>query len=103
MKKASRGSHYELIKDSLSRICHNDVEIIFQTMPPFTWHFGGQRYQNLFIDPDEIVEFCLQTNMRICLDISHSKLACNHFKWSFRNFSAKYCHTLHICIADASG
>ena len=43
------------------------VEIVAQTMPSFPWHFGGQAFHNLFMDLDEIVQFCSANNMRICL------------------------------------
>jgi N-acetylneuraminate synthase len=99
-----RKKMYQLIKDSLSQIDTDGVEIIAQTMPPFPWHFGGQSYHNLFMNPNEIVEFCKENNLRICLDVSHSKLACNYFKWDFDNFikvTAPY--TAHIHIVDAKG
>lgn len=64
----------------------------------------GQRYQNLFMDPDEIVTFCREHGYRVCLDTSHSKLACNHYRWSFSEFLRKVGpYTAHIHIADASG
>jgi N-acetylneuraminate synthase len=73
-------------------------------MPPFPWHFGGQRYQNLFMDPDETAEFCVTNGYRVCFDTSHSKLACNHHHWSFSNFVATVGPvTAHLHIADASG
>ena len=38
--------------ESLQQIKTSDeVEIIPQTMPPFPWHFGGQRYHNLLSTP----------------------------------------------------
>ena len=39
---------YERIGDALSSVDSDGVEIIPQTMPPFPWHFGGQRFHNLF-------------------------------------------------------
>ena len=66
---------YAQLDDSLKKLDSEGVELIPQTMPPFPWHFGGQRYHNLFVSADEIVEFCQKHNMRICLDVSHSKLA----------------------------
>lgn len=104
MAIAERNSRYDLIADSLSRLDLSAVEIIPQTMPPFPWHFGGQRFQNLFIDADEIVKFCKSYNLNICLDISHSKLACNHFDWNL----SKYLKTVgpyisHMHLADAEG
>jgi N-acetylneuraminate synthase len=104
LEKAERQERYALILDSLSRIDLCDVEIIPQTMPPFPWHFGGQRYQNLFMDPDETAAFCASHDFRICLDISHSKLACNHHHWSFSEFLSKVGpYISHLHVADASG
>jgi sialic acid synthase SpsE/sugar phosphate isomerase/epimerase len=101
---SGRQKRYDLILDSFSKLDQEGVELIPQTMPPFPWHFGGQRFQNLFMDPTEIVDFCKKHNYRICLDISHSKLACNHYKWSFKNFIesvAPFTALLHI--VDATG
>ena len=104
LEKIDRAERYEMILDSLSKINLDGVEIIPQTMPPFPWHFGGQRYQNLFIDPDEIAEFCVNNDFRVCLDTSHSKLACNYYHWSFSEFIKKVGpHTAHLHIVDASG
>ena len=95
---------YGLLIDSLSALDTDEVEIIPQTMPPFPWHFGGQRYHNLFVDPGDTVEFCQSQNYRICLDVSHSKLACNHHKWSFKEFVRQVGnYTAHLHIADAEG
>ena len=101
---SSKSQLYELLVDSLSALDTDEVEIIPQTMPPFPWHFGGQRYHNLFVDPQDTVEFCQAQNYRICLDVSHSKLACNHHKWSFKEFVQQVGHyTAHLHIADAEG
>lgn len=99
-----RKKYYDLLCKSLSELDREGVELIPQSMPPFPWHFGGQRYQNLFMDPDEIASFCSTNNVRICLDVSHSKLACNYFKWSF----SKYIEAVgrfvpHLHIVDAEG
>jgi sialic acid synthase SpsE/sugar phosphate isomerase/epimerase len=95
---------YSLLLDSLSKLDMNGVEIIPQTMPPFPWHFGGQRYHNLFVDTEDIAEFCRNNNYRVCLDTSHSKLACNHHKLSFKEFIEQVGpYTAHLHIADAEG
>lgn len=104
LPQARRAQYYDAILDSLSRIDLRDVEIIPQTMPPFPWHFGGQRFQNLFVDGAETRRFCDENGMRMCLDVSHSKLACNHFKWSFDEFMRTVAPvSTHLHIADASG
>lgn len=102
--EGNRAKLYEAIAESLSKVDQNGVEIIPQTMPPFPWHFGGQRYHNLLMMPDDIVDFCERYGYRICLDISHSQLTCNHFGLSFQDFLysvGKYAGHLHI--ADAEG
>ena len=91
--------------DSVEQInTAGEVEIIPQTMPPFPWHFGGQRYHNLFVDTAFIQEFCEETGMRVCLDASHSKLACTHLNASFSGFlKAILPFTAHLHLADAKG
>ena len=42
-------NYYERFSNSLSKLDLAGVELIPQTMAPFPWHFGGQRYQNLFV------------------------------------------------------
>jgi N-acetylneuraminate synthase len=95
---------YKILANSLSQLDQEGVEIIPQTMPPFPWHFGGQRYHNLLVDPQQTANFCREYDYRICLDISHSKLACNHHKWSFKHFIEQVgCHVAHLHIADSEG
>lgn len=87
---------------SLKTLQSPDVEILIQTMPPFPWHFGGQRFHNLFVNPDQISNFCHEHQMRICFDISHTKLACNNLKYDFKQ-AIEMLHPItgHYHIADA--
>ena len=104
LPKAERAALYERVQQSLVEIDAEGVEIIPQTMPPFPWHFGGQSYHNLFMDPDEIVAFCRTNDMRVCLDVSHSQLACNEHDWSMTTFCEKVGPvTAHLHIVDARG
>jgi len=97
-------SYYEQFFKSLSELDTNGVEIIPQTMAPFPWHFGGQRYQNIFVHEDEIIHYCKKFNIRICFDVSHSMLTCNHFKKDFYKFADKVApYTAHIHMGDSSG
>ena len=101
---SDRQKFYDLALESLSKLDQEGVELIPQTMPPFPWHFGGQRFHNLFVDATEIAGFCQSNNYRVCLDISHSKLACNHHKWSFKKFIETVGpHSAMLHIVDASG
>jgi N-acetylneuraminate synthase len=95
---------YDRLKESLTQLDMEGVEVIPQTMPPFPWHFGGQQFHNLFVDAESIRSFCLEMKMRVCLDVSHSKLACNHRKESFSEFLRKVLpYTAHLHVADAKG
>lgn len=96
--------YHARLKESMAALDREGVEIIPQTMPPFPWHFGGQRYHNLFLDADAIVTSCRELELRICLDLSHSKLTCNHDHASFQEFLQKVGpYTAHMHLADAQG
>lgn len=104
MPASRRDHYYRLVAESLGQLDCEGVEIIPQTMPPFPWHFGGQRYHNLFVDADDIVSFCRKHGYRVCLDISHSKLACNYYHWSLKDFVERVGpYTAHLHIVDAEG
>ena len=96
--------YYERFYESLDMLKKDKVEIIPQTMAPFPWHFGGQRLQNLFVTPDEIIENCKKHKIRICLDVSHSMLTCNHLNLNFYDFVEEILpYTAHIHMGDAKG
>lgn len=104
MPLSARGPLYDLIAESLAQVNQTGVEIIPQTMPPFPWHFGGQRFHNLFMSADEIVTFCARHGYRVCLDISHSQLMCTYFKESFKDFLERVGpYSAHLHIVDAEG
>jgi sialic acid synthase SpsE/sugar phosphate isomerase/epimerase len=99
-----RPAMYERVAKALEQVDLGKVHLAIQTMPPFPWHFGGQSFHNLFIDPDEIVEFCNHTGHHICLDVSHSMMACNYYKWDFGDFLKKVLpYTIHMHVVDAKG
>jgi N-acetylneuraminate synthase len=99
-----KGEYYARFKASLDGLDMEGVEIIPQTMAPFPWHFGGQRYQNLFVSHKEIARYCSEYGLRICFDVSHSRLTCNHFGIDFYQFAETVApFTAHIHMGDASG
>src|SRR3954454_8133478 len=95
---------YRIFAASLAELDLDSVELIPQTMAPFPWHFGGQRHQNIFIFPDESAAFCARHDLRMCVDISHTKLAANHFGFDFAEGLAQLGpHTAHLHFGDAKG
>jgi sialic acid synthase SpsE/sugar phosphate isomerase/epimerase len=100
----ARAALYDRVVAALDEVDLSPVQLAIQTMPPFPWHFGGQSHHNLFVDPDEIVAFCQRTGHKICLDISHSMMACNYYQWDFSEFLKKVLpHTIHLHVVDAKG
>ena len=97
-------SYYQRFFESINKLDLEGVELIPQNMAPFPWHFGGQRYQNMFISAHEIVKYCELFDLRICFDISHCMLACNHFGYDLYEFTEKVApYIAHLHIGDASG
>lgn len=91
-------------ENSLKEISSADIEILPQTMPPFPWHFGGQNFHNLFVSSESIVECCKRFKLKVCFDLSHSKLACNHLTESFIHFTEQVLpYSTHLHISDAKG
>ena len=104
IEELQKNAYYERFFGSLKQLDLAGVELIPQTMAPFPWHFGGQRYQNIFVLPEEILYWCNKYQMRICFDISHSALMCNHFKLNFYDFAkAIGPFSAHLHLGDASG
>lgn len=100
----ARAVLYDRVAKVLEQVELSPVQLAIQTMPPFPWHFGGQSYHNLFIDPDEIAGFCQRTGHHICLDVSHSMMACNYYQWDFSEFLKKVLpYTIHLHVVDAKG
>jgi N-acetylneuraminate synthase len=100
----ARAALYELVIDSLEQVDLTSVKLAIQTMPPFPWHFGGQSHHNLFVDPDEIAAFCERTGHHVCLDVSHSMMACTYYQWTFGEFLRKVLpYTIHLHVVDAKG
>lgn len=94
--------YYERFAKSLKELDMEGVELIPQTMAPFPWHFGGQRYQNIFVQAEEIVEWCSRLGLRMCFDVSHSRLTCNHMGLDFYDFAARIATvTAHLHLGDA--
>lgn len=99
-----KAERYRIFAQSLTELDMDGVELTPQTMAPFPWHFGGQRHQNIFIFPDESAAFCAEHDLRMCVDISHTKLAANHFGFDFAQGLAQLGpHTAHLHFGDAKG
>ena len=94
-----------MLKNVFKNIDLDGIQLAIQTMPPYPWHFGGQSFHNLFVDPKEISDFCRNNeDIKICLDISHSMMACNYYGWELDEFLEEVLpYTVHMHIVDALG
>lgn len=99
-----RATLYERFYASCAQVNFGKTELIPQNMAPFPWHFGGQRHQNIFMMPQELAEQARLHNMRLCLDLSHLQMTCNHFRLDFQaSLELLLPHSAHLHVADASG
>ncbi len=96
---------YDNLAQAMELLRHEEgVELLLENLPPFPWYFGGQWYGNVFMDPQEIADFCQAHGGRICFDLSHATLWCNHVG----GVITEYIQTVkpwitHLHIADSSG
>ena len=104
VSKDKRRIYYDRFNEVVSRIDFGSTELIPQNMAPLPWHFGGQRYQNIFMYPDEILDQAKASGMRICLDVSHLSMTCTYFGLNFLYALEKLLPvSIHLHIADAKG
>ncbi|MDP4062065.1 hypothetical protein RBLE17_18220 [Rhodobacteraceae bacterium LE17] len=95
---------YQRVARAYAELASPQIELLIQTMPPFPWHFGGQRYHNLFCEPGQILDFHNKTGARLCLDVSHTCMSATHFGFDFY----EACEVLaplspHMHVVDAYG
>ena len=101
---SERKAMYDRVIESLRSLDLEGVRLLAQTLPPFPWYLGGQRHCNLFVDAVETAQFSTASGVGICLDLAHTKLACNAAKSSFHEALATLLpHTAHLHIVDAAG
>jgi N-acetylneuraminate synthase len=104
IKFSERGRLYERVNAAISEIDCGEVLLLAQTLPPFPWYLGGQRFCNLFVDPEETANFAKEYGVYLCLDVSHTKLACNFLGKSFSEAIELLAPvSKHFHLVDASG
>ena len=99
-----RAELYARFYDACRRIKWGRTELIPQNMAPFPWHFGGQRHQNIFMMPEELAYQAKTHRLRLCLDLAHLQMTCNHFRLDFqRALELLLPYTAHLHVSDAAG
>lgn len=104
VEDVKKAGMYSRIEESLALIDLSGIELSIQTMPPYPWHFGGQSHHNLFVRAEEIAQFCKKTGFKICMDVSHTMMACNYHDdnlYQFMEEVSEYINYFHV--VDAKG
>jgi N-acetylneuraminate synthase len=100
----SRPELYARFYNASQQVNWGRTELIPQNMAPFPWHFGGQRYQNIFMMPSELVEQAQTNGLKLCLDLAHLQMTCNYFKLDFQaSLNMLLPYSAHFHVADAAG
>lgn len=99
-----RDELYARFHDACQQIQWGRTELIPQNMAPFPWHFGGQRHQNIFMMPQELAQQAKIYGLRLCLDMAHLQMTCNHFGLDFQSaLEMLLPYTAHLHVSDAAG
>ena len=95
---------YARVAAGLDRVDDSGVRLACQTLPPFPWYMGGQLYCNLFVRARDTAEFAERHGRRLCLDVSHSKLAATFLGQPFSEAVELLApHSAHLHLVDAVG
>ncbi len=95
---------YARVAAGLDRIDDSGVRLCAQTLPPYPWYMGGQLYCNLFVGADDTAAWAERYGRRLCLDVSHSKLAANFRGQAFSDAIDLLAPLAdHLHLVDATG
>lgn len=91
----------------INQVCSDrGIHFLPQTMPPFPWHFGGQGYHRLFVNPQDMIDIQNWSDIKFCMDVSHTFMSCSHLNISFYDAIdqvSRYFNYLHIADAIYPG
>ena len=95
---------YRRVAEGLKLAQTDRVNFLIQTMPPFPWHFGGQSFHNLFVDPFETRDFCQGHGFDVCFDVAHSAMAAHFLDLDIMTWIDTLDRFVkHLHISDALG
>lgn len=99
-----RAKLLERATQAMRRLSYDGITMLPENLPPFAWYFSGQWFHNVFMDAQEMVDFCKNLGLKMCFDTAHSKLYCN---WAGKDYY-EYVKTVaphvdHVHVADAAG
>jgi sialic acid synthase SpsE/endonuclease IV len=103
-KKININKALKNLHNNFKSIDFGEIVPVVQTMPPFPFHLGGRRFHNLFVNSEDINLWKSISGLDVCLDISHTMLACNYNNISLVDFIKKIegCFS-YVHLSDAIG
>lgn len=95
---------YSELAAFISEVAERDsINILPQWLPRIAWYFGGAEELDMFCGADDI-EYVLEHEFGLCLDISHLILSANFAKQDWKVWYDRLIGSAkHIHLADASG
>ncbi len=94
----------ESIEKILSQVDSTRYVSTIENMPQF-YRYKNELYTaNIFKKKDEITRLLEHLQIKLCLDLSHAKLYCNHASLDFYDYIRSLSpYTVHIHASDARG
>ena len=53
------------------------INFLMENMPPYAWFFGGRWNSNVFLDANDMLQYCKKLDLKVCYDLCHAQLYCN--------------------------
>ena len=92
------------VLEAVNSLEHNKVNLLLENMPPYAWFYGGRWNFNMFLEAQDLVNYCQESGMKVCFDLCHSQLYCNKNNLSLIDQLEKISpYATHFHLADASG
>ena len=83
----NKTEQYNNLGENLLSVNSTDVNLLVENMPPYPWYFGGQWFNTILLDPNEIRDFSDKTGLGVCYDLSHAQLYCNSINITLDKFT----------------
>ena len=93
-----------MLIDSVKQLDISKVNFLLENMPPYCWFYGGRWTSNIFLEANDLVKYCKETNLNICFDLCHSQMYCNKVNLSLIDELLKVeDFAVHYHMSDAEG
>jgi len=93
-----------IAKESFKRLNSKGMILMPENLPPFGWFFGGLWNCNIFTRTEDMVEFCNELKLQMCLDLSHAWLYTAHAEIDYIEYIKSLApYTTHLHLADGRG